>query len=162
MKITNVLGPFDHLSETQLKQILELWNTLYPAGLCYEHLGHFESFLEELGQIKHWIVLSKHNKILAWIMTFDRSGERWFSIIVSQQMQGQGLGRQLISSALEKEDLLNGWVVNHNNTLKKDNSPYLSPLPFYKKLGCEVIDQEKLKKSGISCVKIRINKDTFM
>ncbi len=151
----DVLGPFDHLSDTQLSEILTLWNSSYPVGICYKDLDAFKNFLNPLSSIKHFLILSESNSIKAWIMTFDREQERWFSIIVSEAAKGQGLGKKLLSYVLQNDSPLCGWVVDHENDFKKDGTPYLSPLPFYKKLGFEVITSERYEKPGISCVKVK-------
>ena len=88
------------------------------------------------------------------MMTFDRDQERWFSIIISPKEIGKGLGKQLFTHVLAKEPKLCGWVADHDNDVKKDGTPYLSPLKFYLKLGFEVLKNERMEKPGISCVKI--------
>lgn len=152
--MAKVLGPFDHLSDTQLSRILELWNSSYPVGINYADLGAFKAFLDPLAQMKHYIILSLENEINGWMMTFDRNNERWFSIIISDNAQGKGYGKTLIEHVLNEEPRLCGWVVDHDKDLKADGSPYPSPLDFYLKIGFKVVPQERFEKPGISCVKV--------
>lgn len=154
--MNDILGPFDHLSDTQLKEILSLWNTSYPVGIKYDNLADFKNFLKSLESVKHFITLSLDNSIKGWVMTFDRDNEKWFSIIVSEANKGQGHGKRLIQHVLQIEPTLNGWVVDHENDIKSDGSPYLSSLSFYLKLGFEVIPDKRYEKPGISCVKINL------
>lgn len=53
--MNDILGPFDHLSDTQLKEILSLWNTSYPVGIKYDNLADFKNFLKSLESVKHFI-----------------------------------------------------------------------------------------------------------
>lgn len=152
--MAEILGPFDHLSDAQLKQVLNLCNSSYPIGINYEDLSAFKSFLNPLAHIRHYIILSPHNSIEGWMMTFDRSEERWFSIIISESSQGKGYGKSLLQQVLNDEPKLCGWVVDHENDIKADGSPYPSPLGFYLNLGFYTVPQERFEKPGISCVKV--------
>lgn len=154
-----ILGPFDHLSDAQLEQVLKSWNSSYPVGIYYKDLHSFKEFLNPLIKPKHYIQLSMDNDIIAWMMTFDREQERWFSIIISEDFKGRGFGKKMIEHISKNEPPLNGWVVDHNKDIKADGSAYLSPLNFYLKLGFQVLPRQRFEKIGISCVKVVLNKD---
>ena len=151
--MVEVLGPFEALPDSVLIQVLELWNNSYPVGICYENLNELKSFLSPLGHKRHYIIRDQQN-IAAWIVTFDRDKKRWFSIIVNEKDQGQGLGKMLLTKVQSREPELNGWVVDHDRDVKKDGTPYKSPLAFYLKLGFQVDDNQRYEKPGISCVRI--------
>ena len=46
-------------------------------------------------------------------------------------MQKRGLGTKLLELLKEKENILNGWVIDHANYIKQNGEPYPSPLEFY-------------------------------
>lgn len=62
----------------------------------------------------------------------------------------------LLNDAL-KNDLpeFYGWVVDSNAFMKNDGTPYISPLPFYTKLGFEVLPHKRIDNDMINAVKIR-------
>jgi len=148
-----VQGPFSDLSEKDFNSILTLWNESYPIGIVYKDLDEFKSFLEPLGAKKHYLIKEK-DVIKAWLVSFDREYERWFSIIIHPDHLGSGLGRLLLTHVMSLEANLNGWVVDHDNDFKRDGRPYRSPLPFYLKLGFEKDPTRRYEKPGISCIRI--------
>ena len=151
--MVKVQGPFKSLSNDELNQVLDLWNNSYPIGICYEDLAQLESFFAPLGNKRHYLIKNQ-SVIEAWIVTFDREDARWFSIIVSPSNKKKGLGKFLLKHVIDKEPKLNGWVSDHNNDVKRDGTPYESPLGFYLKLGFNVDNKMRYEKPGISCVRI--------
>lgn len=151
--MAKIEGPFKDITNEQLAQVLELWNQEYPLGLNYKDMQAFKDFLRPLGIKRHYLIISK-DQITAWLVTFDREGDRWFSIIVSPAYQHQGLGKALLSHVMAKEPKLCGWVVDHDRDFKRDGSPYKSPLAFYKKMGFSIDSSMRYQKGNVSCVKI--------
>lgn len=141
------------LTEAEKHQVLELWNKEYPASITYKDIPAFDEFLVKMGSPRHKLLIE--NEVLAgWIATFDRDGERWFSIIINSQLQGKGIGKRLLEMAKSEEAHLCGWVVDHQDYLKLDGTSYNSPLQFYIKLGFEVISEVRYKGDRLSAVKI--------
>ncbi|MFT7346345.1 MAG: GNAT superfamily N-acetyltransferase [Cryomorphaceae bacterium] len=79
-------------------------------------------------------------------------------MIVESSFHGKGLGRSLLNYAKSKEPELNGWVIDHQNSQRKDGQVYQSPLEFYKKQGFEVHCDIRLELPEISAVKIHWRK----
>ena len=118
------------LRSEQKEMICQLWNTEYPQNLAITATA-FDAFLESSASQTHFLILENERDLVGWAYTFDREGDRWFSIIISHQHQGKGLGHVLLNLIKEKENRLNGWVIDHPNDRKQNGQPYLSPLTFY-------------------------------
>ena len=142
------------LSEEQKRQILDLWNGEYPEKLCYNSLADFDEYLEKLTNRQHFLLTNNENKIKGWAFTFNRENEKWFAIILAEQLQGKGFGRKMLDQLKEHETVLNGWVIDHDNDLKKNGEFYQSPLKFYQKSDVEILTHERLELPKISAVKI--------
>lgn len=142
------------LSENQKLQLFQLWNAEYPVNLSYASINDFENYLSKLEKPKHFLFESETNEIKAWAFTFDRENERRFAIILSQDMQGKGIGKQLMEIIQTQENALSGWVVDHNNYTKTNGEVYVSPLGFYEKCGFTLISHSRLEMDMISAVKI--------
>lgn len=151
--MAKILGPFDHLKHDDLKTIFQLWNSEYPKGISYQAVDDLKNFLRPLGKKHHYLIRSEE-LIIAWLVTFDRANERWFSIIVDPQKQGQGYGRKMIQHVLRMEPILNGWVVADNEHLKIDGRPYSSPISFYSSLGFKIDRSQRLENEQVKCIKI--------
>lgn len=91
-------------------------------------------------------------------MTFERDNEIWFTVILSEKVQGKDLGRKILDELKQVELILNGWVIDYNNDKKKNRLIYVSPLKFYEKYGFEIQTDNKLKLDKISAVKIKWDK----
>jgi GNAT superfamily N-acetyltransferase len=144
-----------HLDKGARQQLLQLWNAEYPANLAYNSLLAFEGYLEELSCPTHFLLTNDSGLINGWAVTFIREDEKWFGVILSGAVQGQGWGRKMLDTLKQSEKELNGWVIDHNNERKINGQSYTSPLRFYQKLGFEVLKGVRLELDKISAVKIR-------
>lgn len=145
----------DTLNEQHKTQILDLWNTEYPVNLSYDSLAAFDDYQQKLLNLTHFLLPDQENNLLGWAQTFDRDHEKWFSIIISEKIKGQGYGRYMMEHLKQTQPVLNGWTVDHNRYTKKNGEPYLSPLQFYEKCGFEVLTGVRLEIEKLSAVKIR-------
>ena len=143
------------LNEHSKQQVLDLWNNEYPEKLSYNNLGEFDHYLQNLNNLNHFLLTDNINIILGWALTFDRDNEKWFAIILSEKVQGKGLGRKMLDELKQVEPILNGWVIDHNNDKKKNGLTYVSPLKFYEKCGFEIQTDNRLELDKISAVKIK-------
>ena len=142
------------LSEEQKTQVLNLWNREYPEKLCYNSLADFDQYLEKLTDHKNFLLINNENKILGWAFTFKRENEKWFAIILAEELQGKSFGRKMLDQLKEHESILNGWVIDHDNDLKKNGEFYQSPLKFYEKCDFKILNDERIELPKISAVKI--------
>jgi hypothetical protein len=143
------------LNEQVKKQILDLWNNEYPEKLTYNSLTEFDNYLHNLSNLTHYLLTNKENLILGWALKFERENEKWFAIILSEIIKGKGLGRKMLIELKKEEQVLNGWVIDHNNDKKKNGQLYVSPLKFYEKCDFEILVDERLELDKISAVKIK-------
>jgi hypothetical protein len=142
------------LNNEQLKQIMTLWNKEYPEQLAYQELSEFRSYLNGLVNATHYLMTEDHGLIKAWAFTFTREAERWFAILLDSSIQYQGYGTSLINTLKTTEQILCGWVTDHNRYLKKDQTKYRSPIDFYLKNDFTICDQ-RLETDNLSAVKIQ-------
>lgn len=140
-------------------QLFELWNREFPYKLSYKSLDEFNGYLLKLNNLTNFILLNEENIIEGWSFSFEREGERWFAIILSEQIQGLGLGRKMLDKLKNKEKELSGWVIDHNNDLKQNGTVYHSPLSFYLKCGFVILNDVRLELDTISAVKIKWYED---
>ena len=148
----------EELTPKQKGEILDLWNTEYPAKLCYTTLNDFEKYLSGLGEAQHFLLVDDSEAVKGWFVGFVREDAKWFAMILSSTVQGRGYGSKLLSNAKELATELNGWVIDHDNDKKRNGDSYISPVTFYKKNGFEVIGTTRLELDIISAVKIRWRK----
>ena len=146
------------LNEQAKKQVLDLWNSEYPEKLSYNSLTEFDDYLQNLTNQTHFLLTSGEDLILGWALTFDRDNEKWFAIILSEKVKGQGFGRKMLDELKQVEQILNGWVIDHNNDKIKNGQQYVSPLKFYEKCGFEIQSEVRLELDKISAVKIKWTK----
>ena len=142
------------LNEPEKKQVFELWNKEYPIKLSYNNLTEFDNYLKNLSNLKHFLLTSGIDLILGWALTFDRDNDKWFAIILSENIKGKGFGRKMLEEIKNNESILNGWVIDHNNDKKQNGQQYISPLKFYEKCGFEILSKVRLELDKISAVKI--------
>ena len=147
-----------HLTEQTQQELLRLWNQEYPVNLIYKSLSDFQNYLQNLENVKHILLLDESEKVKAWAFTFDREKERWFAIILSEDIQGLGYGRKMMAFLQATENALNGWVTDHNLYTKMNGKPYLSPIGFYEKCGFSVLKEQRLELPHLSAVKIHWEK----
>jgi GNAT superfamily N-acetyltransferase len=143
------------LSPDEKLIIMGIWNKEYPVNLNHESLSEFESYLLNLKGRNHRILLDSEDKVKGWCFDFRRDNERWFAMILDSGIQGKGHGTDLLNELKKQNEVLNGWVIDHNNDLKANGDSYLSPLEFYLKNGFEVISNTRLELDEISAVKIK-------
>jgi hypothetical protein len=143
------------LNEQAKQQVLDLWNNEYPENLSYKSLIEFDHYLQNLNNINHFLLTVNIDIIIGWALTFDRDNEKWFAIILSEKVQGKGLGRKMLDELKQVEPILNGWVIDHNNEKKKNGLTYVSPLKFYEKCGFEILTNNRLELDKISAVQIK-------
>ncbi|MFN0204221.1 MAG: GNAT family N-acetyltransferase [Bacteroidia bacterium] len=139
-------------------QLLTLWNQEYPLNLQYQSLADFQKYLQSLENAKHFLWVDEGEQVKAWAFTFDREKERWFAIILSEEVQGLGYGRKIMALLQETENELNGWVTDHQHYIKMNGQPYLSPMGFYEKCGFSVLMGQRLELPQLSAVKIHWKK----
>lgn len=119
-------------------------------------MDDFENYLSKCKNATHLLV-KEHSRVIAWLCAFDRNGERWFALIVDLAHQRKGIGKHLLLHMQEFENHANGWIVIHDNYVRADGMPYLSPKSFYQIQGFKVTD-EKLETDILSTVKIKWSK----
>lgn len=137
------------------QSLFELWNDEYPEKICYKDLCEFESYLEELSRIKHYLIVNDLNQIYGWAFTFLRENEDWFGIIIDSKIRGKRFGTLLLDELKRNTSVLNGWVIDRQNDMKRNKELYLSPLEFYTKSGFIVNQNIRMENDKISAVKIR-------
>jgi hypothetical protein len=143
------------LNEQAKQQVFDLWNNEYPENLSYNNLTEFDNYLQNLNNLTHFLLTDNVDIILGWALTFDRDNEKWFAIILSENVQGKGLGRKMLDELKKVEPILNGWVIDHSNDKKKNGLTYVSPLKFYEKCRFEILTDNRLELDKISAVKIK-------
>jgi GNAT superfamily N-acetyltransferase len=146
------------LTEDQKKQINVLWNSEYPESVKHADVSDFDNYLEKLGHPSHTLLIDESNTILGWFAHFDRDHEKWFAMIISSTIQGQGYGSTLLRLAKENQPELNGWVIDDNKYLKANGELYKSPLAFYIKNGFQVLKENRLELETFSAIKIKWKK----
>lgn len=139
------------LSANQIQQIDVLWNQEYPKNLH----NRFAILLTDASNYRHFIIENDAREIVAWAVLFDKENETRFSIIVGEETKGLGLGGQLIDALKQACPCFYGWVIDHDNDIKSDNSIYRSPLMFYLKHGFEVLSEQRLDTPIIKAVKVK-------
>lgn len=154
MKFTKCLN----LTELEKQEILKLWNAEYPEKLSYHTKEAFDEYLKKLTEQSHILLIDVDKRIMGWYFDFKRDSEKWFAIILNSNIQGKGFGTKMLELAKQKENELNGWVIDHSSDKKKSGDFYVSPLGFYLNNGFEVLKEERLASDKISAVKIRWKK----
>lgn len=142
------------LTKDQKNSLLNLWNNEYPEQLNYNSFTEFEHYLKPLTNQNHLLLLNHKNQIQGWAFTFKRENEKWFSLILDSKIQRCGYGKLLLDKMKESEKLLNGWVIDHNNDVKKNNEAYISPLNFYLQNNFTINETIRLETETISAIKI--------
>ena len=154
MKITRTTK----LSTAEKSQVLTLWNSQYPVKLAYHSLADFDVYLQNLTDLTYYLWTDNESTILGWASTFTRDNEKWFAIILTETLQGKGFGRKMLDELKQHESVLNGWVIDHDNDLKKNGEFYKSPLKFYVKCDFNILTDQRIELEKISAVKIKWTK----
>ena len=141
----------------QKNAVFGLWNNEYPVQLTFSDASEFNVYLDALKDQRH-VLLAEDEITSGWAFSFVRDSERWFAMILHKRMQGKGHGSRLLSQLLETESKLCGWVIDHNNYVKKNGEPYRTPLAFYLKNGFNTVTSPRLEAPEISAVKIEWQK----
>lgn len=142
-----------HLSDADREAILHLWNTHYPRELCYTDAAELAEYLAGLHHSRHVLVEDTEQNLLGWLCTFERDSSEWFVIILDDKVQRKGLGSRLMEDIQASYASLRGWMLESNDLVRRDGSPYASPARFYSKLGFELAD-EVLEAKGLTFSKI--------
>src|SRR6187431_2191678 len=143
------------LTLEQKESLFELWNAEYPKKVGHKELFEFENYLDGLLHLKHYFVVDDLNKLIGWGFTFFRESENWFGIIIDSKNTGKRFGTILLDELKRNSSILNGWVIDHQNDIKRNKEFYLSPLEFYIKNGFIVEENTRMENDKISAVKIR-------
>lgn len=54
------------LNEQAKNQVLDLWNSEYPEKLTYNSLTDFDNYLQNLNNLKHFLLTSDKGLIAGW------------------------------------------------------------------------------------------------
>ena len=146
------------LTVQQKEALRGIWNHEYPERLNYRSSADLDNYLTKLTEMKHYLLVKEDHDIKGWAFTFIRDSEKWFAVLLDSSVQRLGYGTRLLNKIKEKETVLNGWVMDHNNTVKSNGAVYQSPLDFYLKNNFTV-SGTRLETATISAVKIFWNKD---
>jgi len=139
------------LTKHQLAQINQLWNDEYPIKLK----DRFPILLDGIDRYNHYFIEDKQQDIIAWAVDFEKEKQVRFSIIVSSNHKGKGLGSMLIKKLKEDNIEFYGWVIDHNDDLKNNGDQYLSPISFYLKHGFEILNDIRIDSEMIKAVLIK-------
>ncbi len=139
------------LSSNQLAQINQLWNDEYPINLK----DRFLMLLDGVEHYNHYVMEDAEHNILAWAVVFEKENETRFSIIVNSTYKQKGLGSRLVEKIKSENNLVYGWVIDHNEDLKSNGEPYQTPLLFYVKHGFEILNDIRIDNEMIKAVKIK-------
>lgn len=142
------------LSAEQKAEIVALWNSEYPSSLSHSSMDSFEAYLDGLTDPCHYFLIAPENTLLAYALTFIRDSEKWFAIIVNHHYQNQKIGMRMLTALKAAHPKLNGWVIDHEHSIKSNGTVYKTPLPFYLKNNFTIIPDIRLENDAISAVKI--------
>lgn len=142
------------LTEFHKKCIYELWNNEYPQNLRYNDVIDFEAYLDSLAEQKHYLLISEQAIITGWAAVFKRDNEKWFVLIINNQIQGVGYGTLMLDEIKKEESYLVGWAVDHDRYSKINGDKYRSPLAFYIKNHFHILENCRIESGKISAVKI--------
>jgi len=143
------------LNLEQKETAFKLWNSEYPKRICYSKISEFENYLEVLSNACHYLLIDDENQISGWAFTFVREEDIWFAIILNSKIQLKGYGSLLLEELKKNCPVLNGWVIDHQNEVKQNKQPYISPILFYTKNGFTINPDIRIKNDKISAIKIR-------
>jgi hypothetical protein len=143
------------LTLEQKQFLFDLWNSEYPERICYSEISEFENYLQGLSNQEHYLLIDEANRIVGWSFSFVRENDKWFAIILNSKVHRKGYGTFLLQELKKNNLVLNGWVVDHQNEIKRNGELYISPMEFYTKNGFLVNHDLRIENDKISGVKIR-------
>ncbi|MBS1731320.1 MAG: hypothetical protein JSS67_11190 [Bacteroidetes bacterium] len=146
------------LDRKEKQQVFDLWNSEYPINLGFTKVLDMDNYLNMLPNLMYYLLKDDKKQLKGWAMTFSSGTEIWFAITVSTNVQRRGFGTLLLHTLKNENDLLNGWVIDHENDYKRNGQIYQSPLPFYKKNEFTILSEYRLELPVLSAVKITWNK----
>jgi GNAT superfamily N-acetyltransferase len=141
------------ISNSDQSKIYHIWNVVYPTQVAFIKKNDFEAYLEKAGYKTHYIIRGNNYSVSGWLMTFNRDDERYFVLLVNENMQGNGIGTALINEMKKIENKIAGWIVESDSYFKSDGSLYHSPMSFYKNLGFTMTNEIN-NKNDFSTTKI--------
>ncbi len=144
-----------NLTTDEKRHLMQIWNNEYPAKLAFNTLSDLELYLNGLTDLTHYFVIDEDSNIQGWASTFNREDNIWFAIILNSNIQKKKVGTKLLNQLKANQTTLNGWVIDHDTDLKKNDEKYLSPLIFYTKNNFTICDDVRLSSETISAVKIK-------
>ncbi len=147
------------LTDSQKQVAFTLWNNEYPAKLEMKSMQDMEDYLRTLANPAHYFLKDDEGQTEGWAFTFTRENDTWFAISIDEKVHGQGKGKLLLNKLKEKNESLNGWVIDHNNDVRRDGEIYYSPVGFYLKNGFEVFWDERLELPVMSAARMRWTRD---
>lgn len=145
-----------NLSREQKQQIIDIWNSEYPAKLSHTDLDSFEQYLQGLADKHHIILSDEQGTVKGWLVYFIRDDKRCFAMLLDASVQGRGWGSKFLDLAKKHNAELNGWVVDHNRELKQNGEPYRSPVGFYEKNEFQILSDTPVTFDDIDIGGIRI------
>ena len=148
------------LEPPQHQEVFELWNTEYPVHLGFATPSGLDQYLKSLPRLRYYLAPGTGNRLLGWAMVYGEEGENWFALTVRGDCQGQGKGTLLLDRLKEEHTSLNGWVIDHENDLRRDGQVYHSPLAFYLKNDFTVFPGSRLELPELSAVRIQWSRGT--
>jgi hypothetical protein len=137
------------------KQIVfDLWNSGYPAKLGFQKISDMDNYLNTLPGVTFYLLKNDSKVIEGWAMTFSAGEEKWFAITIADEVQQQGKGTFLLDKLKADNEILNGWVIDHENDVKPNGQLYHSPMLFYERNGFRTFPEYRLELPILSAVKI--------
>ncbi|MGB0933224.1 MAG: GNAT family N-acetyltransferase [Lishizhenia sp.] len=145
------------LSRTEIEDLRNLWNLVYPSGIAHISLEQTVEFINTKENRTHYVIKNAY-KMIAWSFTFLRNEQCWISILVDSKHQKKGLGKALIQEMKADNDELCGWMVDKPGYKTLEGKPYKVPLDFYLRLGFVVQENCRFDSDLLNSVKIEWKK----
>ncbi|WP_116127365.1 GNAT family N-acetyltransferase [Lewinella sp. IMCC34183] len=119
---------------------MRIWNREFPLLMAFDGPDEFDRYLAN--QVDPYFVFAHiDGHLVAWSMSYLRGGERWFVLVVGADFKSQGYGKVLMERMLTRDTPLNGWVIMDDDHLKSNGEYYLSPIPWYRRIGFLLTDE---------------------
>lgn len=147
------------LDPVEKEVVFNLWNSEYPVNLGFKVMSEMDNYLDTLAGLTFYLLKNALNQTEGWAMTFALKDEIWFAITIAHNVQGQGKGTFLLDKLKTDNDIISGWVIDHENDYKPNGEIYRPPLQFYQKNDFEVFPEIRLEIPVLSALKISWNKN---